>query len=318
MSDQTSTPVAAPEAGRTRPLYWSVRRELWENSSVFFAPLALAALGLVGFGVSSFHLGRNLRIAETLHAAMLAAPGDAKAAKLAHGAATVLQQPYDFLVGSVFVTSMVVAIFYSLAALYNERRDRSVLFWKSLPVSDLTTVLSKAILPLAITPVVMLAVAIAGNLVMLAWGSAVLLAGGLSPAAYLAYLPFPFMWLGLLRGLLVMVLWYAPIVGWLMLVSGWARRVTILWALGPWAALCLFELLAFHSTNIWNFVRHRLAGGAELGFTYQGPNGRPPIETLAQLDLIPVLTNPEVLGGVVVAVLLFAGCVRQRRYRDPI
>lgn len=322
MSDQTSTTAPEASAGsapaaKVRPLYWSVRRELWENSAVYLAPLAIAGLGLLGFVVSTFHLARDLRNAETLHAAMLAAPGDVQTAKWAHAAAAALQQPYDFVIGTVFVTSMVVAIFYSLGALYNERRDRSVLFWKSLPVSDLTTVLSKAVLPLAITPMVMFAVAAGVNLVMLALGGAVLLANGLSLATYFAYLPFPFMWLGLARGLLVMTLWYAPIVGWLMLVSGWARRVTILWALGPWAALCIFELLAFHSQHAWTFVRHRLAGGMAWGFTVDG-QGDAQIHHLADLSLIPVLTSPEVLGGVVVAVGLLYAAVRQRPYRDPI
>src|SRR6266705_1485714 len=114
----------------------------------------------------------------------------------------------------IFVV-FIVGVFYCLDALHGERRDRSILFWKSLPVSDLTTVLSKAALPFIATPVVMFAVMLAAHLIMLAVSSVVLLANGISPAALFAYLNFPFEWLGMARGLFVMTLWYAPIVGWL-------------------------------------------------------------------------------------------------------
>jgi ABC-2 type transport system permease protein len=314
----SAQPAAAQSAAKpTRPFYWSVRRELWENSAVYLAPLVVAGLGLFGYLISLRHLPRDLRAAVATQSAHLAAPLDPGLAKLAAHAHAIIGQPYDFLSGSVFVTSMVVAIFYSVGSLYAERRDRSVLFWKSLPVSDRTTVLSKAMLPLVLTPLVMFAVAIGAHLVMLAASSLVLMASGISPSELFAQLSFPFEWLGLARGLFVMTLWYAPIVGWLMLVSGWARRVAILWALGPWAALCIFEILAFHTTYIWGFVRHRLAGGMEWAFT-DGGKGGAQIHTLAQLDLVPVLTSPEVLVGVVVAAALIAGCVWQRRYRDPI
>jgi ABC-2 type transport system permease protein len=323
MSDQISTPAAeAPTAAapiaKVRPLYWSVRRELWENNSVYLAPLVVAGLALLGFLISSFHLARDVRGAEAMQAAARAAPDNAQIAKALSHAHAALQQPYDFVIGAVFATSVVVTIFYCLAALYNERRDRSVLFWKSLPVSDLTTVLSKVAVAFVASPVVVLAVALGAYLLMLSLSSFVLLANGLSPAAYFSYLlPFPMMWLALARGLLVMVLWYAPVMAWLILVSGWARRVAILWALGPWAAACIFEILAFHSQNIWIFVRHRLAGGMAWAFNVHG-QGDEQIHTLAGLDLTPVLTSPEVLGGVVAAVALIAGAVRQRRYRDPI
>ena len=58
-------------------------------------------------------------------------------------------------------------MFYCLDALYGERRDRSILFWKSLPVSDLTTVLSKASIPIVVLPLLTFAVTVATQLIML-------------------------------------------------------------------------------------------------------------------------------------------------------
>ena len=79
--------------------------------------------------------------------------------------------------------AFVVGVFYCLDALHGERRDRSILFWKSLPVSDLTTVLSKASIPLVILPLITFAIVIATQLIMLLLSSAAMLISGLSATA---------------------------------------------------------------------------------------------------------------------------------------
>jgi len=111
-------------------MYWSVRRELWENRSIYIAPLAVAAVFLFGFLISTIHLPGKMRAASALDPLRQ------------H---ELIAQPYLIASGLMMLTTLVVGVFYCLDALYGERRDRSILFWKSLPVSDLTTVLSKAI-----------------------------------------------------------------------------------------------------------------------------------------------------------------------------
>jgi ABC-2 type transport system permease protein len=212
---------------------------------------------------------------------------------------------------------MVVAVFYCLGALYGERRDRSVLFWKSLPVSDLTTVLSKAFLPLAVMPVVLCAIVLAAHLVMLAWSAMVVAAHGIPLATWTDHLPFPFMWPAFARGMIIMSLWYAPVVGWLLLVSGWARRVPILWAILPWLGLLVVDALAFNSKLVLPFLGRRLAGGFVEAFT-AGARGDKPVHAFADLDPTPVLANPELWLGLVIAAACIAAAVRLRRYRDPI
>ena len=127
--------IAPAAISPTRPLYWSVRRELWENRSIYIAPLAVAAVYMLGFLISLFWLPRSLRGLEALH--------DATPQPIA------LAMPYSHAAMLIMVVGFLVGIFYSLDALHGERRDRSILFWKSLPVSDLTTVLAKASVPLA-------------------------------------------------------------------------------------------------------------------------------------------------------------------------
>jgi ABC-2 type transport system permease protein len=132
--------VAAPVVlAQTRPFYWSVRREVWENRSIYVAPLAVAAVSFLGFLVSLHGLARSVR-----------ALGGMEPVHQHVG----LVMPYAHVAWLLLVTGMLVGVFYSIDALHGERRDRSILFWKSLPVSDLTTVLSKASIPLVVVPLV--------------------------------------------------------------------------------------------------------------------------------------------------------------------
>ena len=86
----------------------------------------------------------------------------------------LIEKPYDFAALLIMVTTFIVGVFYCLDALYGERRDRSILFWKSLPVSDLTTVLSKASIPLVILPLLTFAITVATQWIMLLLSTAVL------------------------------------------------------------------------------------------------------------------------------------------------
>src|ERR1700730_15535142 len=121
--------IAPAVIAATRPMDWSVRRELWENRSIYIAPLAVAALVLFGFLISTIHLPAKMRATLTLDPMQR------------H---ELMGQPYNFTALLIMGTTFIVGVFYCLDALHGERRDRSILFWKSLPVSDLTTVLSKA------------------------------------------------------------------------------------------------------------------------------------------------------------------------------
>src|SRR5919204_2461410 len=121
----------------TRPFYWSTCRELWENRSIYIVPLIVSAVELLGFAVSTNGL------AERRRAVLLLDPSKARAE---------IEVPYDVAAVMMILTVFIVGVFYCLDALYGERRDRSILFWKSLPVSDLTTLLSKAVIPLVVLP----------------------------------------------------------------------------------------------------------------------------------------------------------------------
>jgi ABC-2 type transport system permease protein len=303
--ETTSAAGGNPLIPKTRPFYWSVRRELWENRSIYMAPLAAAGVVLFGFGITAFRLPQ-LR----LNALALESTRQRAAIEL----------PYDVAAMMVMFTVFIVGIFYCLDALHGERRDRSMLFWKSLPVSDLTTVLSKVFVPMAILPVITFVIVIAIQLIMLLLSTAVLLPSGMAGTTW-SLLPWPRLSLILFYGLVTSALWEAPLFGWLLLVSSWARRATFLWALLPWLAISAIEKLAFDTTFFAHMLIRRLTGGFEEGFVvvrYPKDTHAPVVDRLTQLDPLKFLTSPGLWIGLVIAALFLFAAVRMRRSRGPL
>jgi ABC-2 type transport system permease protein len=293
------SPALAPATlAATRPLYWSVRRELWENRSLYIVPLAVAAVVLFSLLVGTIGLPARMRSA----AALGSAQQQLNLAKHLSMAASV-----------IIMFTYVAGVFYCLDALYGERRDRSILFWKSLPVSDLTTVLAKASIPLVVLPLFVFAVVIATQLLVLMLSTVVVLLSGLSAAPLWTGVPFLRMSLVMAYGLIVHALWHAPLYAWLLLVSGWARRMPILWALLPPLAVAAFERIAFGTTHLCSLIRYRLAGTLAVAFDFKTPDGIVPL-----LQPVKFLTSPGLWSGLAVAVVLIAVAVRLRRNREPI
>lgn len=309
----------------TRPLYWSVRRELWENRSIVMAPVAVSAVVLFGFAVG--HLGHS---SVTTVRATTSVVNDGTVTQATHVAAAVSPAervvlaaiPYDFAAMAAVVTLFIVAVFYCLGALHNERRDRSILFWKSLPVSDLTTVSSKALVPLAVLPAVALAIAVATQFLMRLMSSMSLAAHGKAVTEAWTLAPLGSMVLVLLYGMAALTLWWAPIYAWLLLVSGWARRAPFLWAVLPPLLLALGEKIAFNTGNVWSLILYRIPGGLQQAFVVPTQAsikaGTAFPEGLPLIDLGKFVSTPGLWTGLAVAAALFAGAVWLRRYREPI
>jgi ABC-2 type transport system permease protein len=266
----------------TRPMYWSIRREIWENRSIYAAPVVCACITLFGFLVSAITLPHRMRLAM----------GDP--AKL-H---SVVAMPYDTAAGLILVTAFLVGFFYCLDALHGERRDRSILFWKSLPVSDLTTVLSKLAIPMVVLPAVSWVATVATQLIML------VMRGSGAPWGEVAG-----SWPMILYHLLtVHSLYYAPIFAWLLLVSAWARRMPFLWAFLPIAAVAIVERIAFRSSYFAHMLGSRISGDMEM-------KGAPMLGYFMPLDFF---TKPGLWIGFLVAAVFIAVAVRLRRLHGPI
>ena len=274
----------------SRRMYWSVRRELWEYRSIYIAPLAAAAVFLVAFLI-------GLTISP----------------KHRH---EPLDGVYEFAAALIMGTGFIVGIFYSLDALYGERRDRSILFWKSLPVSDLTTVLAKFAIPLFILPLLSFVITVVTQFVMLLLSSAVPMGSGLSVGTLGARMSFFHLSLMLLYHILtVHGLWYAPIYGWLLLVSAWAPRAPFIWAFLPPFVIWGVEKIAFGTSHFLGMLQYRLTGPEPSTATARSGNL---MEMMSALTAVQFFSTPGLWVGLAVAAIFLATAVRLRRYREPI
>jgi len=276
-----------------------VRRELWEYRSVYIAPLAAAIVFLFGFFISMVSLRHRMHGAWPLDSA----PGrDAFATR------------YELAAALIMGTGLIVGVFYTLDALYGERRDRSILFWKSLPVSDLITVLSKLTIPIVILPLLSFAITIATQFVMLLLGSIMLLGSGVNIATLWTEASFVHVSLVLLYHFLtVHGLWYAPLYGYLLLVSAWAPRAPFLWAFLPPFVICGVEKIAFNTSHFLALLQYRMVGQGNA----MEPHSAPP-DFMASLMPAHFFSTPGLWTGLAVAAVFLFAAVRLRRYQGPI
>jgi ABC-2 type transport system permease protein len=284
----------------TRPLHWSIRRELWENRSIYIAPLIVTAVVLFATLVSTIGLPKRIRNAASLSEEKQRA---------------VLVRPFDIAPAPIMLASFVVGLFYSIDALYGERRDRSILFWKSLPVSDQTAVLAKALIPIAVLPAIAYLLSVITQIILLSASSMMLLAHRMSPVPLWAEFRFFRGLLIMAYGLAVHALWFAPIYGWLLLLSAWAKRAVILWAVLPPFAIGVAERMMFGSSSLGRMLQYRVTGAMKEAFTFKSGGN---IDRLSQLDPIKFLAAPGLWVGLIFAAACFLAAVRLRRNREPI
>jgi len=272
---------------------------LWENRAVYIAPLAAATVFLFGFVVKSVLL-----------------PIHARATMMLDGHThDQIAQPYDYAAGLIMMATLVVGLYYSVEALQSERRDRSILFWKSLPVSDRTTILAKASIPFMIVPVLGWSITTVTQFLMLLAQSAVLAASGGSVAALWNHLsPFTMSFLLLYHLITVHTLWQAPIYGWLMFISAWARRAAIVWATVPLLAIGIGERMVFGTSYFGSLIGNRFTGGPEAVPMSES------FPTNPMMHLTPghFLMSAGLWAGLAVTATFLAASVRLRRQRGPL
>jgi ABC-2 type transport system permease protein len=289
---------------------WLVRREVWEHKAIWVAPLIVLACLLLAVITGNVHLG----------------PFGATDVSTPFGALPAEKQIKLLLVvyvGLAFVVYMVmgvIAFFYALDSLYADRRDRSVLFWKSLPLSDAETVLSKFTIVVVVIPLVALVGALLAQLTV---------AGGASAMLAVSGVPGAIMWqhdaiLGAVTAVFVAcgtaMLWYAPLAAYLLLASAWAPKGPFLWAVLPPVALSVLERVVLGSSNIGNFIAGRIKGPMRILESGMQTDGGDTTIRLSQLDVAGGLeafySSPDLWLGLVAAALLLAAAIWVRRYRD--
>lgn len=288
----------------TRPFYTSIRREVWENRSIYLAPLIIA-------GVVLFATLAGTIVSSTKYRKL----PDGDPAKRY----SLVVQPVGMSPAPIMFTTLMVALFYSIDAMYGERRDRSILFWKSMPVSDRVTVLSKASIPVLVLPGVAYVLSVATQVTLLMLTSPVLAANGLSPAAFWHELRFFQGLVIMFYGLAVHALWLAPVYMGLMLVSAWARRAPFLWVAVPLLAVAAVEKATADTTYFLAFLRYRFSGAMAVAFVkLQKGHDDIGFDRLSQLTPGRFLTTPGLWTGLLFAAVCLFIAIRVRRNREPI
>ncbi|MGH8135453.1 MAG: ABC-2 transporter permease [Steroidobacteraceae bacterium] len=297
--------------------FWLVRREIWEHKAIWVAPLIVLACFLLAVITGNVHLGP---IGAMDTSTTFGALPPEKQLKL-------LLVVYAGLALVVYWVMGIIAFFYSLDSLYADRRDRSVLFWKSLPLSDAETVLSKFSVAVVVIPLVAILGALLAQLIVASGGAARLeiagIPGGImwQPEALLGGAAVAALWC------VTASLWYAPIVAYLMLASAWAPKGPFLWAVLPPVALKVLELVLLRTRHVGDFISDRLFGLYRLlgeqdqaAAAASNHEVRDEIIKISNIDLAASLkefySSPELWFGVAAAGLLLAAAMWVRRYRD--
>jgi ABC-2 type transport system permease protein len=295
------TPGARIGAGSA--LAMLVRREFWEHRALWIAPLVVAALMVVSAFVASVKYSLT-------HADMHHDGSDGM---------TMFSVMQSAVSMPLALVTLIVLSFYLLDCLYAERKDRSILFWKSLPVSDNLTVLSKLLVALLVVPLGVFALGLLVSLSFVGIWELNAAFGRLPPIPGWDTLAWLKGEMALLACLMVGVLWYAPFAAYLLVVSAWARRSPFLWATVPVVLAPLLERMAFGTTYLWKLLAYRTYGIWQTLFPF--PHlGRGRADALAsvfgQLRFGAAFSDIDLwLGLAVTAALVFAA-IRLRRYRD--
>ncbi|MEA5445875.1 hypothetical protein VCB98_08595 [Gammaproteobacteria bacterium AB-CW1] len=292
-------------------MYSLIRRELWEHKSLWIAPAVTAALFLVASVWGFISLVSNPTAVEQFNQHVLPQMTGDRAFDVAHG----MTRASAFTIYAVMV---VVLFFYALDCLYSERRDRSILFWRSLPVSDTLTVLSKLLVVLLVAPVIVLLVGLALEVLGLLLAPILVMGTDMSFGDYLQPLAALSALFGMLGDMWLLGLWFLPYFGWLFLVSAWARKAAFLWAVLPPLGVALVEWVALSSREFLKMIGHHIslpfqnAQQQDFGFRTGDLNVE---ASAAEITGLAGFAEPAFWIGLAVGVAFIAAAVAIRRYR---
>jgi ABC-2 type transport system permease protein len=281
-----------------------IRREFWENRSLWIAPLIVAGVVLLASATGGVHM-----------------QGDGPFKEELAGLDQVMAEPQLIYLASMglftlfqFIVIGFVVFFYLLDSLLGERKDRSILFWKSLPISDTQVVTSKALIALVLAPLIALGVSAVTQLLFgVVWS--IRGSGDTGLMSFDGSAWFQLQAASLLLAVATVV-WYLPLAGYLLLVSVWARKNAFLWAVLPPIGIMITERIFFGTIHFARFLGHRFGGQfyvmakdnehfefhSVLGF-FASRVGR-------------LFAEPATWIGILVFAAMFVAVVRFRRYRD--
>ena len=291
-------------------LFTMIRREIQEHKLAFiYAPFIVALvlclviisvyLGLTDIQTTTFNFSTDL-YDEEFQEDMLQATPESKTAVIRAGL-TVLGLPILLTVGFGLLA-------YSLSTFADERKDRSLIFWRSLPVSDLTTVMSKLIFVVIVIPLLVVPNLFLLQLISLLSVSVYFVTNDIVSFGYVWTSYFISDWFRIIFSLWAQALWSLPILLWLMLAGTYFKK-PVIGAIVPLVALIVLEGIIFKANNIQEFIENR------LGFWSRSDSF--PIEyaearVVDISDIYLLLTTQAFWIGILASVVLIAGIVYTR------
>lgn len=316
---------------------WLLKREYWEHRGGFqWAPLIAAGVVLLVFAVAAITglMAAHEHGGAVLNGIRFGDIGDALTDEQRRQIGAGIDVGLFFSSGPIAMVLAIVTFFYLLGSLYDDRRDRSILFWKSLPISDLETVLSKVVAATLIAPLFALAAVLVLMLGLMVLLSIIVTVYGANPFTTIWMNASPLSIVAKVAMLIpVNALWALPTIGWLMLCSAFARRVPFLWAmLLPIATgICVSIFDAVTNLRIpndwfWENIVSRLLFSIlpgswmdfdQLGRRMDGANGPEVLlDTIDVNTLVAPLTGANLWIGAAAGVGMIAAAIWLRRWRD--
>jgi ABC-2 type transport system permease protein len=292
---------------------WLIRREFWENRAIWLIPAAQGALLILGALFGGYQVVGAVDLT-TVRSVVQAGALDGMI----------------FIMAIFFVVMAIYSTWYLLDCLYSDRRDRSILFWKSMPISDTATVMSKLATALILVPLVYFAFADATTLLM-AFIISVRARASIGSSLWHIdlWMQVQALWLYVIA---TTAIWYLPVAGWLLAVSAWAKRAVILWAVLPPLALALAErvFLGTHVIAAQLGARLGLASYASHAFQYTAGAGNwvtteigndtinTPVSVYRFMNAAGFFSSAGTWIGVAVGAALIAGAIQMRTRRTEI
>ena len=286
---------------------WLLRREFWENRAIWMIPAAIGGLIVIAalFGRVDLMAISSTAPSPAIGAVFLATLG-----------------------ATFFAVMSIYSTWYLLDCLYADRKDRSVLFWKSMPISDTATVMSKLANALIVIPGVYFA---ATDLTALLTAFIISVRAGSSVGVALwradLWLQLQALWI---YSIATTAIWYLPIAAYLLIVSAWAKRAIMLWSLLPPIALLFAERWFFGTHVIADQLWERLVGWVPLAFhvNFDDPlwltavvdNGtiRTPASVWSVLNVGGFFSSAETWIGAAAGAALIACAIQLRTRRTEI
>jgi len=295
-----------------------LKREIWEHRSIWITPIAIASIVTLGTLAALMVAGEY---AQELDLALFGAQNIASDT----GKKTVLSALFFGSSILFFLALGILTIFYSLDSLYAERKDKSILFWRSLPVTDAETVISKLVTAIIVIPAATI-VAIIGthllNLIVISiWVS---VKGGDASILIWGSVSLFDDWSSIIVLTYAAAIWMSPFVGWFLLVSAYTKRSPFMMGFLPLVIIPMLEGIFAHTNIFARVVWGRLASIPihDIGdFEEMYESGdfeltEQVVSVLAHVDLVRFFSSPAMWAGVVVCGLLCFGAIYVRRFRD--